>query len=225
MIKSKKLPPYIRDVYLSYLIRGARMTEEGFPIIEDWMVSNEIPENIVQWDCRDKIKGKANTAISFYCNDQYFQPILSNPKNYLEKLSSYAMVIGMDASPYDNMPLIVQLSQIYINLAITYYFGRNGLKIVPNIRLGIDETACSLKAYPRQTLISIGTNGFVNNKENNILFSRQVKTVIDNLSPTGILVYGTMPKLIFDYPRSLQIPIYDFESFIHKRRRSHNEGK
>lgn len=223
MTKYKQIPPYVRDVYLSYLIRGARMTEEGFPIIENWMVSEKIPENIVQWDCRSTIKEKANTAISFYCSDQYFQPIIANPKKYLEKLSSYSMVIGMDASPYDNMPYVVQLSQIYINLAITYYFGRYGLKIIPNIRLGLDETACSLKAYPRKTLISIGTNGCVNNKENIAIFSYQVKTVVDNLSPTGILVYGTMPEQIFDYPKSLKIPIYGFESFIHKRRRSANE--
>lgn len=32
--------PYVRDVFLSYLINGARRTiPDGYPIIEDWMVA------------------------------------------------------------------------------------------------------------------------------------------------------------------------------------------
>lgn len=41
--------PYIRDVYLAYLIQGARRTqEEGYPIIEPWMVAKKPPVDIVQ---------------------------------------------------------------------------------------------------------------------------------------------------------------------------------
>lgn len=60
------------------------------------------------------------------------------------------MVVGIDASPYDNMPLVVQKSQIYLNLAITYYFGRKGIKVIPNVRLGDDRTFTSLEAYPQK---------------------------------------------------------------------------
>lgn len=221
--RNLKIPPYIRDVYLANLIRGARLTKNGYPIIEKWMVSTEIPTCISQWNCRSKVKDIANTAISFYCNDQYFQPVISNPQKYIEKLSGYQMVIGMDASPFDNMPLVVQQSQIYINLAMTYYFGRQGLKIVPNIRLGLDKTIDSLEAYPCGTLIAIGTNGFVHDKFNLNIFANQIKTIIDKLSPIGLIVYGTTPKNIFDYPRVLNIPIYEYESFIHRRRSIVNE--
>lgn len=128
------------------------------------------------------------------------------------------MVLGMDASPYDNMPLVVQRSQIFVNLAVTYYFGRHGLKIIPNIRIGSDQTMESLSAYPCNTLISIGTNGFVHDKQNVKKLAEQVKVIADSIHPSGILVYGTMVDMIFNYPRSLHIPIYEFESYIHKRR-------
>lgn len=221
--KKFKLPPYIRDVYLAYIIRGARLTKEGYPIIEKWMVSREIPSSISQWNCRSKIKDPSKTAISFYCNDQYFQPVISNPNKYIEKLSIYQMVIGMDASPFDNMPLVVQQSQIYVNLALTYYYGRQGLKIVPNIRLGLDKTIDSLEAYPCGTLIAIGTNGFVNDKLNLSNFANQIKIIVNKLNPSGIIVYGTTPNIIFEYPKRLNIPIYAFESFIHQRRTHANE--
>lgn len=224
-IISNKKPPYIRDVYLARVIEGARFTDDGYPIIEKWMVATELPEEISQWNCRSKVKHPEITGMSFYCTDQYFQPIISNPHKYLDKLEVYKMIVGLDASPYDNMPPIVQCSQIFVNLAVTYYYGRNGLKVVPNVRLGHPMTYDSLKAYPHGTLIAIGTNGFVYEKENRKIFLKQIILIVDELKPLGIIVYGTAPDELFEYPKKMGIPIYVYESFIHKRRTKKHEGK
>lgn len=177
------------------------------------MVATEIPKEVIQWDRRMDVKEPNSTAMSFYCNDVGFAPILGNPKNYLEKLRKYGMVIGVDASPYDNMPLVVQKSQIYLNLAITYYFGNNGIKIIPNVRLGSDATISSLDAYPKNTLISIGTNGFTWKKENREIFKKQIDIIVRKLSPSGILVYGPVSEYIFESALKLNIPIYQYDSY------------
>ena len=222
---SKRKPPYIRDVYLAEIIEGARFTDDGYPIIEKWMVATEPPKELSQWNCRCKVKKPSITGMSFYCTDQYFQPVISNPRNYLDKLSIYQLVIGLDASPYDNMPPIVQCSQIYVNLAVTYFYGRHGIKVIPNVRLGHVKTYSSLEAYPKRTLIAIGTNGFVNDKNNRKIFEEQLRLIIDTLNPTGIIVYGTIPSDIFTYAIERNIPLYVYESYIHKRRSKSNEGK
>ena len=112
MVRKSK-SPYIRDVYLAYLIDGARRTEtDEFPIIEEWMVATEPPKEIIQWDRRKDVVDPKTTAICFYCHDYTFTPILNNPQVYVNKLKQYELVIGIDASPYDNMPLVVQKSQI-----------------------------------------------------------------------------------------------------------------
>ena len=55
MVKKPK-SPYIRDVYLAYLIDGAGRTEtDGFAIIEEWMVATEPPKEIIQWDRRQDL--------------------------------------------------------------------------------------------------------------------------------------------------------------------------
>lgn len=161
MIRKSKTP-YIRDVYLAYLIANARRTKtDDYPIIEEWMVATEPPKEIIQWDRRRDVSNPSETCMSFYCCDHEFQPILGNPKRYVEKLREYQCVIGMDASPYDNMPIWVQKSQIGLNLGITYYYGSLGIKVIPNVRLGDNRTLSSLEAYPKHTLIAIGTNGFI----------------------------------------------------------------
>lgn len=216
MLKKSKTP-YLRDVYLAYLIDGARRTEtDEFPIIEEWMVATEPPKEIIQWDRRQDVVDPLNTAICFYCNDAGFTPILGNPKAYVEKLKKYGLVVGIDASPYDNMPIVVQKSQIYLNLAITYYFGTQGIKIVPNVRLGDNRTFSSLEAYPKHTLIAIGTHGFTKLLDNRYLFADQVMRVVDALEPLGICVYGPAPDEIFGYARLKGIPIYQYDSYTMK---------
>jgi len=181
MIKKSKTP-YLRDVYLAYLIEGARRTKtDEYPIIEEWMVATEPPKEIIQWDRRKDVVDSKNTAMCFYCNDYGFTPILNNPKGYTEKLKRYGVIIGIDASPYDNMPIVVQKSQIYLNLAISYYFGKQGMKIIPNVRLGDNRTISSLEAYPKHTLIAIGTHGFTKRLDNRYIFANQVDRIIEEL--------------------------------------------
>lgn len=211
---------YVRDVYLAYLINGARRTKsDGFPIIEGWMIPEKPPENIIQWDRRYDSHIPQETGMSFYCTDPSFTPILNNPKRYIEKLKDYECIVGLDASPYDNMPLVVQKSQIYVNLAVTYYYGSIGIKVIPNVRLGNSETLTSLEAYPKKHLICIGTNGFTHRLDNRRIFKEQVEQVVDYLCPSGILVYGPASNYIFESAINKSIPIYQYDSYMMSRNR------
>lgn len=216
MLKKSKTP-YIRDVYLAYLIDGARRTEtDEFPIIEEWMVATEPPKEIIQWDRRQDVIDFKTTAMCFYCNDYGFTPILGNPKRYVERMKQYCCVVGIDTSPYNNMPLVVQKSQIYLNLAITYYFGSQGIMIIPNVRLGDNRTLSSLEAYPKHTLIAIGTHGFTKRLDNRYIFAEQVQKLVDQLEPSGICVYGPILDEIFAYVKLKGIPIYQYDSYTMK---------
>lgn len=216
MIRKSKTP-YVRDVYLAYLIANARRTKtDDYPIIEEWMVATEPPKEIIQWDRRNDVINPGETGMSFYCCDPGFQPILGNPKKYVDKLKLYQCIIGMDASPFDNMPLWVQKSQIGLNLGITYYYGSLGMKVIPNVRLGDNRTLSSLEAYPRHTLIAIGTHGFTRKLDNRYVFAEQVQRIIEELDPCGICVYGPVSHEIFGMARLRGIPIYQYDSYTMK---------
>ena len=218
--------PYLRDVYLAYLIADARRTKlDEFPIIEAWMVATEPPKEIIQWDRRGDVIISQETAISFYCQDPGFQPVLNNPKNYVDKLRQYQCVIGLDASPYDNMPIVVQNSQIFLNLACTYYYGSQGIKVIPNVRLGDNRTLSSLEAYPKHTLIAIGTHGFTKRLDNRHIFIEQVQKIVDELEPIGICVYGLASDEIFGYARLKGIPIYQYDSYTMKENAKDKERR
>ena len=228
MYKSfKSKVPYLRDVYLAYLIEGAERTERyGFPIIPREFCYGRVPGDLAQWDQRSQVKDPAHTAMSFYCKDEHFQPVLSNPIAYVEKMRRYECVIGMDCSPFDNMPPWIADHQIGLNLAIDYHFGKRGLKIIPNVRIsnspGSEE---SLQAYPKKTLISIGTNGFTRELANRDIFMSQVSKIVDVLEPIGIIVYGPAADDIFVNPKFKGIPIHQFDSFMQRRNSSRKRAK
>ena len=208
----------IKDVFKAYLVKDSRKTyEDGFPVIEDWMVAKQPPKEIIQWDRRSDVIDPSLTGMSFYCNDIGFRPIINNPKKYVELLKKYQCVIGLDASPYDDMPLYMQKYQIGTNLSITYYFAKQGIRIIPNVRLGNDRTLSALAAYPKHTLIAVGTNGFVKLVQNRQIFKKQLEIVIDELEPSGICVYGPTPSDIFSYANDKKIPIYQYDSYTMKQ--------
>lgn len=216
MIRKPK-KPFIRDVFQAELTKGASRTKpDGYPIIEKWMVPDEPPKELFQWDRRQDVKVPEESGMSFYCNDSGFIPILNNPQGYVEKLRKYQCIVGIDPSPYDNMPLVVQKSQIFNNLAITYYYGMQGLKVIPNVRLGNDKTIGALSAFPRETLIAIGTNGFTHKLKNREIFRNQVEIVVDELRPSGIIVYGPATDYVFEAAIRKGIPIYQHDSYTMK---------
>ena len=92
------------------------------------MVASNPPKEMIQWDRIRDVTGPSNTGMCFYCSDPAFQLILGNPKAYVEKLRTYGAVVGLDPSPYDNMPLTVQKSQIYLNLPRRTITESRGLK-------------------------------------------------------------------------------------------------
>lgn len=190
--------PYARDVFLAYLIEGAKRTfPDGYPIIERWMVPDNAPDALFQWDCKSEVSDPSRSGMSFYCRDDKFTPILNNPRRYIEPLKAYQCVVGMDASPFDNMPLVVQKSQIYTNLAITYFYGMHGIKVIPNVRLGDNRTIGMLDAIPHGCLVAVGTNGFMKELSNRQIFTDQVSIMVDVLRPKGILVYGQAYPSVF----------------------------
>lgn len=176
------------------------------------MVASNPPKEMIQWDRRLDVTDPPNTGMCFYCSDPAFQPILGNPKAYVEKLRTYGVVVGLDPSPYDNMPLTVQKSQIYLNLATTYYYGKQGFKVIPNVRLGSPETLSCLDAFPEHSLIAVGTH----RKDNRTIFAEQIKIVVDRLEPIGICVYGPASDELFGYARSKGVEIYQYNSYTMK---------
>lgn len=91
--------------------------------------------------------------------------------------------------------------------------------------MGDNRTLSSLEAYPKHTLIAIGTHGFTKRLDNRHIFIEQVQKIVDELEPIGICVYGPASDEIFGYARLKGIPIYQYDSYTMKENAKDKERR
>ena len=214
----------IVDSFQAYLVEGANFTEnEEYPIIEDWMIPSIPPDKIITFSEAINFQGDLSKYyICFYAQDGTFERVRRNPKKYNSFFKRCAGLIGFDFSIHTDMPIIKQKTQMNDNLSLTYYYGKQGNKVIPNLRCGIDELLPEfLNAIPKHSLVSIGTYGFIKEKQQKVEWYCFIREIINNLQPSGIIVYGTLTKdIIDDFSNSTRFYLYD--SWSVRRRREGN---
>ena len=105
------------------------------------------------------------------------------------------------------------------SIALSFYYGKQGVKVIPNIRYGVDELANEfLSAIPQNTLIAIGTHGFIKETYQKAEWYCFLEKVVDVLHPTGIVIYGTLSGKVFDEFRN-QCDIFCYEPWIYSDRK------
>ena len=216
----------VEDSFRAYLVDGAYFTEnEEYPIIPKWMVPNEPPKKIMPFDKAINYKGDlSDIYICTYSRDCTFERIRRQPKKYINFFKRCAGIIGFDFSIHTDMPIIMQKSNMYENLALSYYYGNLGIKIIPNIRYGADELSNEfLSAIPKKSLIAIGTHGFIKEKNQKAEWFCFIDKIINILEPKGIIVYGSMNGKIFDAFKD-RCDFYYFEPWIYFDKRQRQGG-
>ena len=166
-----------------------------------------LPTGMIPFTKR-KYSKKHSEFVVFYEHDLKFRDILVSPQDYMEELKLFPGIISPDCSLYRDMPLTLQIANVYMNRAIGYYFWKQGLYTIPNVRWGDERSyTTSLFTEPfafqgvdKHSIVSIGTYGCVKGSENKLHFKAGLAAMLDYLEPETVLVYGSMPDDIFsDY--------------------------
>lgn len=215
----------VDDSFQAFLVEGASFTaEEEYPIIPPQFVAKELPKKIMHFSkaitCREDL---SDTFICFFSPDKSFERVRRNPRRYLSFFKRTAGIIGFDYSIHSDMPIIKQKAQMNDNLSLTYYYGQNGIPVIPNLRCGIDELFPEfISAIPKNSIVAVGTHGFVKTKPERYEWYCFLETVITRLEPSSIVVYGTLNGKMFDELKSLaNIVCYDTWSELRRKEVGH----
>lgn len=163
-----------------------------------------IPDSMIPFSAR-KRSVTHKEFIVFYEHDNMFANVLKATDKYLEELKCFAGIVSPDCSLYRDMPLCLQIANTYMNRAVGNYLQQQGLYVVPNVRWG-DERTYTTNYLPekiaflgidKHSIVSIGTYGCINGKENKRYFRLGLEAMLEELEPKVVLVYGSMPKAVF----------------------------
>ena len=163
-----------------------------------------IPNGMVPFSCRNRTDGVGKILV-FYEHDLKFNDVITATDQHLDDFRKFSGIVSPDYSLYRDMPLCLQIANIYMNRAIGHYLQQKGLYVVSNIRWG-DERTYTTSILPekvaflgveKHSIVSVGTYGCVRGEENRHHFRNGLIAMLDELEPEIVLVYGSMPKGIF----------------------------
>ena len=138
----------------------------------------------------------------------------------LETSKEYMGVAGFDLSPRFGWNLEQQKFNLLLNQLVNAYRAVNGIKILPNFRIGEPKTISSLDSYPSNTLFAAGTLGC--SQGYLLINSTVLKAKLLYKRPSGILVYGMLRPEYRDILCQFGVPyrVYpDFKSACLQRKK------
>ena len=163
-----------------------------------------VPEGMVPFSQRKK-DANYRDFVCFYELDIRFADVLTATDRYLKDLKRFSGVISPDCSVYIDMPLCLQVANIYMNRAVGHYLQEKGMYVIPNVRWGDERTyttsalgeKVAFLGIPHHSIVSVGTYGCIRGKENAYYFREGLLAMLDEVKPEIVLVYGAMPDSIF----------------------------
>lgn len=130
---------------------------------------NQIPKKLIPFS-KAISSADYHQWVHFYEDDWLFERVWRNPQKYISILSKFEGVILPDFSLYRDMPMAMQIWNIYRSRAIGNWLQENQINIIPNIRFGDNRTAyCACDGIPKESVIAIGSHGTIKKREDNTL--------------------------------------------------------
>lgn len=199
-----------------------------FPILEK---PNKIiiPSVAIPFSKIKQLEKPSEEMIVFYEHDPLFRNFISIPQNYINDLKTVNLISTPDCSLYRDMPLWEQIANIGVSRSIGYYLQQEGKYVIPNVRWGDERTYTNkifgftpaFSGIPKNSIVSIGTYGCSKNKEDKYFLEAGLDAMLNELTPTNVIVYGSYNKKIFSkyeqYTKFHHLP--DWITYVHSKKK------
>lgn len=210
-----KKPSDKKDVFGAFLLERAQYSKGKYdmPIVRSNI--DKLPEYLESYQ-RAGRKYKVilpGTALHFYVFDYIFDGEygiwnafirgVEFKKGFsLDKLDGYDYIIIPDFSLYGDMPVAMQIWNIYRARVIAYALQQLGYKVIINVRW-TDENSYEFcfAGIEEGSIVAVGSYGCSKSLADRHLFDKGLEELINRVHPESIIFYGTVTdsmKVILD---------------------------
>ncbi len=204
-----------------HLLRnGIKFNEYGYPIIPKEMILETEPSEIIPFQHKNQCKDKSKAVVCFFENDLELYRRLNKLEEDIEILKEFQGVTGFDLSPRLGWDEDTQKFNILINLMVNAYRGLKGIKILPNFRIGNENTLHSLSSYPPKSNYAVGSLGCSKGHMETNLFYLKMKLFYAR--PNKLFVHGSLKK---EYEKYLKDYGIEFKLFTDFRTASYSKWR
>lgn len=224
MTKANKFKAAIDDGFQPELVKNAYFNGLfEIPVI-DKPYNMFIPGGITPFSKRNEAVTDQE-IVGFFEMDLKFADVLRDPKNYVGDFKKRSAIISPDCSLYRDAPFAVQIANIYKKNAISHYWQSQGVNVFPLVRWGSRDTystdvlpePVAFAGILRNSFIVISTYGCIKTKNDKCHFEAGLAECMKVLTPHTVLVYGAMPKNIFE-PYLKYADFHHFPDWISRKK-------
>lgn len=156
-------------------------------------------------------------GVHFFLDDYQFERIWQRPEFYIEKLSKFDCVLTPDFSLYIDMPVAMQVWNVYRSRLIGQVMQRYGYTVIPTVSWAYsDSFFFCFDGLPVGATLAVSTIGVKQNEEQFEIWRDGMDAMIELLKPKRLLVYGGEVK--YDYG---DIEVHYFENATTERMKQH----
>lgn len=214
-----------KDIWNAFMCDGAKYTNGDIPVCPT--TATQPPSDLILWDeakalCK-KNNQQGNTDfyfdafVCFYMDDYKFdgpKGIWNDCDKALDVLKHFAGMITIDFSTYQDFPEPIKIYNTYRMRASGYWFGKNGISVINNVRWGTPESwKYCWAGIPKNSIVAIGTVGGNPKKliDRN-RFNEGFNEMLHVLSPHTIVIYGSSKYEAIEKAAESGINILSFQS-------------
>ena len=176
------------EAYNIYDVYDDRLTEKWqMPIIKK---CDYIPNDLISFNYA-KTSNEFEKGIHFYIDDYQFERIWNAPHNYMEILKQFDCVLTPDFSLYTEMPLPMQIWNVYRSKLIGQIMQDYGIKVIPTLQWCMPNSFdFAFDGIEQGGTVSVSIIGVKRDEEASKIWFNGMDEAIRQLKPKNIIVYG-----------------------------------
>ena len=193
-----------------------KFTEEnGLPIVQSY--TGAVDFQVYPFTERNKHTSE-NSALHFFLDDYKFNSAITrNLEPTTRSVINYDYMFAPDCSLYVDASKQVNLQALYHSRFAAAYWQSWGLNVIPVASWGgVKSLSYSFEGLPQHSVIAVSGTGHNHRKGAKVLWNYAVKTLIEKLEPTTLIVYGGNEEDTFGLP----VDVKFIPDFIHRKFRN-----
>ena len=237
-----KKPSDIKDVFGAFLLEGAEFSKGKYDMPAVRTNIDGLPKQLMSYQRVGNSQQPIppGTALHFYVYDYLFdgehgiwnsliRGVEFKHGFNLQKLQGFDYIIVPDFSLYLDMPMAMQIWNIYRSRVVAYALQQLGYKVIINVRW-TDENSYEFcfEGIEYGSVVAVGSYGCSKEKVDITLFNAGLEEMIKRIRPSVIIFYGTVKestKIILERYEQKYIAFGSDTANVMEKVRHGNESK
>ena len=151
-----------------------------------------------------------NLGVHFFIDDYRFNAIYDYPERSFNKISRYGFALTPDYSLYADIPIAIQIKNVFKSRGCGAYWQSRGLTVIPTISWSLARSFdFCFDGVEKGSIVAVSTLGCRSNAKLN--FMRGYEKMLEVINPKVVICYGKTFKEMDFINNIIEVPYYRYK--------------